>query len=119
MDAKKFLETYARAWETRDPDLAALLFTENATYHENPFNEPIAGREGIRAYWRTATDPQRDIHVTVGETLVTGNTLIADWKTQYTHAPSGEKRETRGILVAEFEGELVKRFREYWHRVVR
>lgn len=116
MNAKKFLETYARAWESRDPDLAASLFTDQALYHEDPFDEPIVGRQGIRTYWQGATAQQKDIDVLVREPHLVGNTVIAEWGARYTHVPSGERRELRGILLAEFEGEQVAAFREYWHR---
>ncbi len=118
MNAQKFLETYARAWETRDAELVLTLFTEQATYQEDPFDEPIRRRDGIRAYWEGATSQQKDIRVSWGEHVVAGNTLIAEWRACYTHIQSGERRELRGILLAEFEGERVRRFREYWHRRV-
>ncbi len=38
---KTWFETLGRAWENRDPHAAAELFTENASYHENPFDEPL------------------------------------------------------------------------------
>jgi len=53
MDQTKFtdwLDAYKRAWETRDPEAAANLFTANANYHETPFEDPVRGREGIRDY---------------------------------------------------------------------
>lgn len=116
MNPKRFLTTYARAWETRDPELAAGLFHEDATYHENPFNEPIRSRAGIRDYWQGATAAQKDIRVEMSEPMVLGSTVIAEWHTRYTHIPSGERRELRGILLAEFKGERVATFREYWQR---
>jgi hypothetical protein len=33
------MKVITRAWEQRDADAAANLFTENATYQENPFGE--------------------------------------------------------------------------------
>lgn len=116
MDAKQFLQTYARAWETRDPELAASLFTSDAIYQESPFGEPLAGQEAIRAYWEGATKEQKDIDVLLREPYIDANMVIAEWGTRYTHIPSGERRELRGILLAEFDGELVSSFREYWHR---
>ncbi len=117
MDAKKFLQDYARAWETRDADLAASLFTSDAIYQETPFGEPIVGRQAIRAYWENATKNQKDIDVLIKEPHVDGNLVIAEWGTRYAHLSTGARQELRGILLAEFEGELVSSFREYWlHR---
>lgn len=122
MDARKFLENYGRAWETRDAELAASLFAPQADYWETPFGKPLAGREAIRAYWQAATATQEEIHFAPGDFLIVGQTLVAEWRCTYRHRPSrspavaGERRELRGILLAEFRGELVSSFREYWHR---
>ncbi|MBI4462263.1 MAG: nuclear transport factor 2 family protein [Acidobacteria bacterium] len=116
MNARKFLDTYAKAWETRDAELAASLFCDHATYHEDPFGEPLVGREAIRTYWQNATSTQKDIDFLVREPVVRGNVLIAEWGCRYTHIPTGKRRDLRGVLIAEFKGERVEAFREYWHR---
>ncbi len=38
-EVKKLIDTYGRAWETKDPDLAVSIFTEDATY-DDP-HEPL------------------------------------------------------------------------------
>lgn len=116
MDAQKWLEDYGRAWETRDPDRAAGLFTRDVHYYENPFEEAIVGRDAIRAYWKNATDSQEDIHFTVKDSFTVGHELVAQWVCTYRHKTSGERRELAGILLADFYGEEVRTFREYWHR---
>ena len=116
--AKKFLDAYKEAWETRNVELAASLFTRDAHYWENPFGEPLVGREAIAAYWKTATDTQEDLHFAVRNSTRAGYTLIAEWACTYTHRPSGERRELAGMLFADFYGPQVRTFREYWHRRV-
>ena len=118
MDANRFLAQYKEAWETKNADLAALLFTRDAHYWESPFDEPIVGREAIRAYWKGATDTQQDIRFTVRDSFTVGHTLVAEWSAAYQHKPSGERRELAGALLADFYGEEVRTFREYWHRRV-
>jgi hypothetical protein len=39
-----WLARYEQAWEQRDPAQAAALFTDNAPYHDMPFDAPKAGR---------------------------------------------------------------------------
>src|SRR5215218_8189836 len=58
---KAWLDGYEVAWESRDADRAAALFSTDATYHEMPFDAPLAGRDKIRAYWAKVTADQRDI----------------------------------------------------------
>ncbi len=116
--AKKFLATYKEAWETRNAELAASLFTRDAHYWETPFGEPIVGREGIAAYWKKATETQDRIDFKVVNSLQSRYALFAEWTCTYTHRPTGERRELAGSLLADFYGKQVRTFREYWHRRV-
>jgi ketosteroid isomerase-like protein len=113
-DAKQFLKKYKQAWETRDADLAASLFTRDARYNENPFGEPIIGREAIHNYWAAATAQQEDIRFTVTNSLHTGYVLIAEWTCLYRDRASGRQRELAGMFFADFYGNQVRAFREYW-----
>jgi hypothetical protein len=114
--AKKFLAQYKEAWETRSADLAASLFTRDAHYWENPFGAPIVGREAIRTYWQAATQEQEDIHFSIRSAFHRQYTLVAEWTCNYRHRPSGERREIAGMMFADFYGDQVRTFREYWHR---
>ncbi len=98
--------------------MAALLFTRDTHYWENPFGEAIVGREAVRAYWKKATDHQQDIRFALRDSFSVGHTLVAEWSCTYTHRPSNERRELAGVLLADFYGEEVRTFREYWHRRV-
>jgi len=113
-DAKQFLKKYKEAWETRDADLAASLFTRDARYKENPFGEPIIGREAIHDYWAEATAQQEDIRFTVTNFLHAGYVLIAEWTCQFRDRTSGRQRELAGMFFADFYGNQVRAFREYW-----
>ena len=114
--ARKFLAQYKEAWESKNADLAASLFTRDAHYWENPFGEAIVGREAIHAYWEAATREQEDIQFAVKSSFHQKYTLVAEWICSYTHRPSGERRELAGMLFADFYGGQVRTFREYWHR---
>ncbi len=114
--AKKFLARYREAWETRNADLAASLFTRDAHYWENPFGEAIVGREAIHAYWQAATREQEDILFAVKSSFHHQYTLVAEWTCNYRHRPSGEHRELAGMMLADFYGDQVRTLREYWHR---
>ena len=44
------METYKRAWETRDDALLCSLFAPDGVYHNTPFDQQ-AGHEAIARYW--------------------------------------------------------------------
>ncbi len=115
MDWESFegwLDVLGRAWEDRDPEAAARLFTGDATYHETPFDEPIRGYEGILEYWSEVPRSQQDILLAVTE-----ETGIARWRSAFTRLPSNVPVELDGIFLVELNDDgLCTEFREWWHR---
>lgn len=110
----RWAAAYARAWELRDPDAAAALFTPDAAYRSLIFNEPHTGSIAIRSYWQRATSTQSDVRVWMGAPLVDGQRAAIEWWTVMAH--EGEGRVTLpGCLLLEFDGERGARLNEYWH----
>ena len=112
-----WLNALGRAWETRDADAAADLFTENATYYEDPFNPPFRGRDAIRRYWSDLPQEQGDIAVKLDPLEVTLYTGVARWTATFTRLHSGHRAHLEGVLIASFDEGLSRAhtFREWWH----
>jgi hypothetical protein len=111
-----WLARYKEAWVERDPARAAALFTQDAAYHEMPFDAPKAGRSGIRDYWATVTADQRDIDFTSSVVAVSGSTGIARWAARLKSASSGMRIELDGIFLLTFDDAgLCSELREWWH----
>jgi ketosteroid isomerase-like protein len=114
MSPRDWLEAYRRAWEEADVEGAVALFTEAAVYRSSPFREPSVGHEGIRAYWAGATGTQEGTRVLVGEPVVEGNRVAAEWWT--TMRSEGEEVTLPGCLVLRFAADgRCEELREYWH----
>jgi uncharacterized protein (TIGR02246 family) len=111
-----WLDRYGRAWEERDPGAAAALFTEDATYRETPFAEPLRGAEAVREYWADVTEQQEDIRFGYGLLAVTGELAIALWTSTFTSVPGGDRVELDGVFVLRFGDDgLCNELREWWH----
>ena len=111
-----WLARYEQAWEQRDPAQAAALFTDNAPYHEMPFDAPKAGRAGIRDYWATVTADQRNIDFKSQVIAVNGQTGVARWSASLTSAASGARVELDGVFILKFDSSgLCSELREWWH----
>jgi ketosteroid isomerase-like protein len=111
-----WLTRYEDAWEKRDSALAAALFTENAAYHEMPFDAPKAGRAGIRDYWATVTADQREVDFKSQVVAVNGRTAVARWSASLKSASSGVRVELDGVFILTFEASgLCSELREWWH----
>ncbi len=60
-DFKAWLASLGQAWEARDAEAFAALFTEDVRYYWTPFEAPKEGREGVAAAFRAAVARQSDI----------------------------------------------------------
>ena len=118
-DAQDILETYKRAWERRDPDLVMTIFTDEAEYREDPFEEPFKGANAIRAYWNEAVAGQAHVEFDAERIWVAGDTILASWHCAFTRRANSERVRLRGFMTLEVDGSRkVWRFREWWHRRV-
>jgi hypothetical protein len=112
--ARRWLEAYGRAWEERDPDAAADLFTEDASYAWGPFEEPLQGRDAIRRRWAEATEVQRDVRFGSEMLGVVDAGAVARWWCAF--AVDEAHIELDGIfLVSLTADERCHDFREWWN----
>ncbi len=113
---KSWLDAYGRAWETRDPKAVGELFTENATYQETPFVDPLRGRSAIREYWSQKVErSQEQIQFGCDILAVMEKTGIAHWRTSFVRIPSKAKVKLDGIFVLTFDAEnRCQALREWW-----
>lgn len=111
-----WLARYKEAWEQRDPERAAALFTDDAAYHEMPFDAPKAGRAGVRDYWTSVTADQRGVAFESQVVAVNGAVAVARWNAKFTLASNGTRVELDGVFILRFErDELCSELREWWH----
>lgn len=111
-----WLARYEAAWETRDAEKAASLFTPDATYHEMPFDAPIEGAAKIREYWARVTADQRDVDFSSKPVMVDDDTGVAEWSATFRTASTGATIELNGVFVLQFDdaGRCTS-LREWWH----
>ncbi len=121
MTEKKFvrlMERYKRAWEEKNPDLAAELFADDIEYPETPFGPPACGRDGLKRYWTEAIADQTDIRFSWTNMFLEGDRGALEWECTYETKSTGARATLKGAMFFLFEGERIKRFREYWHKHV-
>lgn len=115
-DVAAWLDGYKTAWETLDPEKAASLFTEDASYRDQPYEIPHKGHAGIRDYWNNVTSDQKDVTFTYEVLAVTDNTGIAHWHSEFSSKSSDAEITLDGIFVLEFhDSQLVRDLKEWWH----
>lgn len=78
-EARKLIEIYGRAWETKDSDLIVSIFTDDATY-DDPHEPVNSGKEAIRQYWISKVIGEQDqIKFHLRNFWIDGDTVIAEW----------------------------------------
>jgi hypothetical protein len=114
MTPTEWLESYAQAWVERDPAAAAQLFTEGATYAEQPYQDAFVGPAGVRDYWARVTETQANVEIRYGTPLTVGNRTAVEWWTTLTNG--GTEITLAGSFMLTFdESGLCSSLREYWH----
>lgn len=85
---KSWLRAYGRAWETRNPEAATALFTDDAIYQETPFDQPFYGRSGILQYWSNVPRSKEQVKFSYEVLAVTETIGIARWWASFVRIPS-------------------------------
>jgi len=114
---ERWLDSYGRAWIARDPDAAAALFTDDATYQVTPFDEPLRGRAGIYDYWVGVAKTEENIEFDFEIVTVTPENGIARWWASFVRVPPGRETKLNGIfLIALDRDGRCRSLREWWHK---
>jgi len=108
-----WLTRYRRAWIERDPAAAGQLFTEDATYREQPFQPPFVGREAIRNYWANVTASQTGVELRYGKSIRDGRRLAVEWWANLQTNDGPLTLAGEFLLLFADTGEC-RELREYW-----
>lgn len=101
---QRWLDAYARAWESNDCVQVAALFTEDAVYYTDPFREAWKGRDAIVRAWTSDPEQQDGVRFDYRVLAVRGDTGVAHWSVSYVRrAGSPVHVEMDGVLVARFD----------------
>jgi ketosteroid isomerase-like protein len=111
----EWLTAYGRAWETRDPEAAAALFTEDIAYYEKPYTDPARGREGVRQYWDDAVSDHGAVSFSFEILAISDEQSFVRWLANLNRLSSGKRVMIDGIFILKFaENGLCRELREWW-----
>ena len=111
---------------TGDTTLIDRIYTEDVTGW-SPVLE-VFSRDDLTAELRDRGSAFSDVDLTLDPVDAVGDKLIAEWRLTATHTgdlalddlrlePTGRRIELRGVFIAEFEGDRIRSFRQYWNEV--
>lgn len=99
---REWIAAYERAWRTPGTAVLDELFTEDATYQQAPYREPVVGRSAIASMWEAErAGPDETFRMTSEPVAVDGDTGVVRVEVAY-----GEpvRREYRDLWIIRFAG---------------
>ena len=108
--ARRWAETWARAWPVADVAAIAALYSSDASFYSHPFRE----RQSPDEYVRWAFEEQAAAECRFGQPLVQGDRAAVDWWGAIT-ARDGSIQTVAGISLLRFDEDgLVVEQRDAW-----
>jgi ketosteroid isomerase-like protein len=116
--ARRWKETWERAWPARDVEAIASLYADQALYRALVFREPDRGVAGVRRYLEENFGVEQEIECWFGEPIAAGDRAAVEWWA--TWIEEGERLTLAGTTVLRFnpDGQVVDH-RDYWNQVER
>jgi ketosteroid isomerase-like protein len=94
-----WLDAYVEAWQSYDADAIGALFSEDATYAYQPYEEdPTRGRDAIVAVWLRERDSPGSWEAQYAPLLIEGDRAVATGETRYR-----EGRRFSNLFVLRFD----------------
>jgi len=114
---KAWLDAYGKAWESRNAEAAAALYTEDGTYQVTPFLEPMRGRKAIFEYWLGVARTEENVRFEYEILVSNAEINIARWSASFVIVPQGLQTKLDGIFLISLDEEgRCKSLREWWHK---
>ena len=82
-----WLRGYKSAWEQRDPQAAAALFTDDAEYYWTPFDPPHRGKDGIAAVEAACMEPYAAMVLDLGLPRLDGFQVLTRVRSRGSRLP--------------------------------
>jgi hypothetical protein len=116
--ARRWVETWSRAWPQRDVEAIAALYADTAAYRSPAFRPPYLGLAGVRRYLGENLPAEENIVCRFGQPIVSGDRAAVEWWSSWTE--QGQELTFAGVTVLRFDdqGQVVDH-RDYDNHVER
>jgi hypothetical protein len=109
--ARRWAETWERAWPAKDADAIATLYADGAIYRSHPMRDPAAG--GASGYTHREFAVEDSIECRFGRPIAAGDRAAVEWWASWVEG--GRELTLAGATVLRFDGDgLVVEHVDYW-----
>ena len=103
---KSWLDRYVDAWRLNDAAAVGDLFSSDARYAYDPFDEALVGRAAIVASWLSEPDEPGSWEADYEVLAIDGDTYVAHGKTRYlTDDRAAVDREFANVFICRFDAD--------------
>ena len=114
-DFQRWLDGYAKAWRSDEPDDVAAIFTEDAIYLTGPFDAPWNGRDEIVAKWIENGDSKASVDFELRPIGVDGDLGVFQGTTTYHATDEHPERVYGNVWLVRLAADgRATHFTEYW-----
>ncbi len=113
-----WLDNFKKAWENRNPEKAASLFSKDVVYFESPLNEPCENWDTVLKLWKVVPENQKDVNFSYEIILSDEKIAVVNWKLSRIKLPTNEKEVIDGIFLLSLDSGGLCKFFKQW-RVVK
>jgi SnoaL-like domain len=108
--ARRWRETWARAWPAKDVEAIAVLYAPEADFRSHPFRAPEDAGEYVR---RVFAEEQGEAECRFGEPLVDADRAAVEYRAVLVY--EGKETTLAGTTLLRFRADgLVVEHRDYW-----
>ena len=116
--ARRWRDTWERAWPAKDVDAIVALYSDEVPYRALVFREPDLGLAGVRRYLEEKFGVEEDEESRFGDPVVDGDRAAVEWWASWRE--EGKDLTLAGATFLRFDDDaLVVDHRDYWNEVPR
>ncbi len=108
------LQQASETFNTGDAAAVAALYTEDGTHEDIPAGVRAQGREAITAYVAEVFGQLNDFRFEPVFGSKDGDVAVLEYTLSGTDPASGQPVTYRGVIVAEYDGDLIRRSTDYY-----
>jgi ketosteroid isomerase-like protein len=102
-EVSRWLAGYEAAWRAPGTEALTHLFTEDATYRQSPYEQPVTGLDAMRRMWeREREGPDEFFTLAIDILAVDGPVAVVRAEVSYGDPPTQEYRD---LWVIRFAGD--------------
>lgn len=98
-----WFDRYVAAWRSHDPGEIAALFSENALYRADPFDDGVVGQQQIVAEWMEVfeSDPEEEFEIAHEVVATNGDVgVVQGW---ITYTAGTNRDDWRNLFIVELD----------------